>query len=71
MSMVVQVTSGENIFGPEGVEVSLLPVGRADEDTRIRYVYTTREGRCVICQQCSMNWTYKGYFTKVLVKFSC
>lgn len=40
-----QVTSGDDVFGPEGVEVSLIPSGSEDEDSRILYVYTVREGR--------------------------
>ena len=43
----MQVTSGDDALGPEGVEVSLVPVGSTDEDTHIRYVYTTQGGRCV------------------------
>ena len=43
----LQVTSGDNMLGPEGVEISLKPVANG-EDAPIRYVHTTGEGRYAV-----------------------
>lgn len=41
----VQVTSGDTLHGPEGVEISLLPAEYVDGDSNVRHAYTVMEGR--------------------------
>ena len=41
----LQVTSGNELPGPEGVEISLRPSGKIEDDSVIRHAYTVANGR--------------------------
>lgn len=43
--VTMQVTSGDHLNGPEGVEISMLPAENGSADSNIRHTYTVTEGR--------------------------